>query len=461
MSALGEYIHYFSDNYRQFGTHRKGAFNNINIPSRQQFIKDRLGNNFQSVSQETLNIIKSRLSKNSDTQINKDEKILNNHYQEKINQLFNLLSSHTIEEIGGRLHGTSNLTTDLSFYHELVKPNFIQPDEFLKKQKILKEVKEIINKINIKGQNFENQQKEIDSLILLYNQLDLGKINQNNILNDFNKIEEQINQFYLVNSFSQIIGDFGELFAITCDDKIYNLAGKELESALKDILMKQGNFSNKWVGNIKSSISINKNLVKYMPKNLKYTDNGNSYKIAETQDKVDCSITVNKQEVDASIKYYKDQAVNRTNVTLQSSINLFYSLIYLNNKYMDFGNHWINLKVASQNDKNHQLINLENNLNNILRTELAYEALIQGNPLKNNVKKANVFITISRSTGKVFVQDTSKMLLQEKNYSFVPKINKVIIDNHWNDNSEEARITNILSDLHSQQIHASYQVRYD
>jgi hypothetical protein len=89
-------------------------------------------------------------------------------------------------------------------------------------------------------------------------------------------------------------------------------------------------------------------------------------------------------------------------------VGLLSTLVYLNNYLEDFGNHWLNLHAI------HVDMNFARpDADEIVQKEIAFEALVSGNPLKTNMQNANAFIYINRATGTVFVKSVSDLLLNE------------------------------------------------
>jgi hypothetical protein len=90
-------------------------------------------------------------------------------------------------------------------------------------------------------------------------------------------------------------------------------------------------------------------------------------------------------------------------------VDLYPTLIFLNSQIAgleNFGNHWLNMhsaykiagSIRTYDDPGKE------NLDEILKKEVAYEALCSGNPFKTGVDSANVFVHINRATGKVYVK---------------------------------------------------------
>ena len=70
------------------------------------------------------------------------------------------------------------------------------------------------------------------------------------------------------------------------------------------------------------------------------------------------------------------------------------------------------------------------NADSVLEKEIAFEALVSGNPLKKNVKNANVFVYMERKTGKVVIKPVSEILLNNFGlFSISPKTSNILFKN--------------------------------
>ena len=146
----------------------------------------------------------------------------------------------------------------------------------------------------------------------------------------------------------------------------------------------------------------------------------------------------------------------------QNQVSLLSSLIYLNSEnegLSDFGNHWLNMHAG-------QLKGKHVSADKILEKEIAFEALVSGNPLKRNVKNANVFVYMERSTGKVIVKPVDKILLDNFGlFSINPKVSNILFENNWvGKNGERSslnankRISILLAQVHQRHFNVSLRI---
>ena len=92
----------------------------------------------------------------------------------------------------------------------------------------------------------------------------------------------------------------------------------------------------------------------------------------------------------------------------------------------------------------------------ILQQEIAYEALVSGNPLKTDALEATVFIAIDRNSGQVFIQNTKTILDDLDHFSITPKISKVVLANTKADNVS-TRIKTLLAAIHNKKFTVFYR----
>ena len=106
--------------------------------------------------------------------------------------------------------------------------------------------------------------------------------------------------------------------------------------------------------------------------------------------------------------------------------------------------------------------------NSALTLELAYEALVSGNPLKGGAGAADTFIYINRQTGDIQVFGAKSILSNKKTLSaimFKPTIDSINLRKYnkyvGKGNSlqqAQMRISNLVSSLHKMNIHAAIKI---
>ena len=101
----------------------------------------------------------------------------------------------------------------------------------------------------------------------------------------------------------------------------------------------------------------------------------------------------------------------------------------------------------------------KNNADEVLKQELAYEALVSGNPLKDVKNVANIFVVIDRFSGKVYAKSTKKILLEDFNQITMSSDISTIHYNNKFSSTPGQRIANILIQAHKEKIQIGFKVQ--
>lgn len=219
-----------------------------------------------------------------------------------------------------------------------------------------------------------------------------------------------------------LYGDFGENYVALCSDAIKQATEDKIEEILNQIVIGNQRSESKFD---KSSISVKlpkETINKKEKRTIRYKNDSGEYSLGYSQNKVDVDMKVDGVEILANVKDY----FNSNKVTLQSQVNLLSSLIYLNNTCedtYDFGNHWLNMHAGQLKGTGRA------NADRLLEKEIAFEALVSGNPLKDS-QNANVFVYMERQTGIVIVKPVSEILLKNFGlFSISPKTSNIVFGN--------------------------------
>lgn len=446
--ALGDYIHLHRKNYEQYGTFRAGEGSD-SYQIYNDFLKKRT-ENLTTISPDTINTLRKRIANDAKAK-NERSIIEQDQYNQRLEQVYEYIRQFTSTELMNTFQTGQGYKRGLS--NQFISSNnivkgTITPKQLDNKINLLKEIREMIKNFN-SGKLFATEEN-IKELNNKYEQLDIGVPLDPSIESPIGRIQKAIDGYSFDQILSSVAGRFGEELVFSARDTALGIAGKSLQTAIKQEGV---------VGEEKTKITINEGLfVTDMSKVFKSADkNNNQYIIKETQDKVDVQIIVNREDVFASVKDYFDTSSKP--VTLQSELSVLYSLAFLNDYLSEFGNHWINLHALGFQDKNKE------NADAVLKQELAYEALVSGNPFKQGAIPANTFIVIDRASGKVFIENTKDILLDVK------KFNRIHFEDNKIDNlnlrkknkkasSFEERIIKILSYLHQTKIHVGYRTEF-
>lgn len=241
------------------------------------------------------------------------------------------------------------------------------------------------------------------------------------------------------------------MFVAVCDDKIFNQAHKTVAQAIEENVR----------GLDRAQILIDKKLISNNRGDFFYktsTKDNTKYSLGATQNKVDVEININNQDIFASVKSYRSTNKKTARPDLQQ-VNLLTTLIFLNNYQglENVSNHWINMHASHPGKTK----NIDQSLDEIIKKEIAFQALSSGNPFKQNVEKANTFIFINRGTGQVFIKPVKDILFN--NFSTIgglQLISKIYLQNHKS-NVIQDRITNILNQIHQYNISVAMNIQFN
>lgn len=453
MSALGDYIHLYKKNYLTYGVAEKGE-----KPKPYTPVKNLLTNRLKTVkpiSPSALLELETRLKKNTKTQEKLDKNINEQDYQKKLNEMYKLIASYSTPEawghgIGrmvdhGKIKGPSNYYASL----DATKTYGVIAEGKLARNNILT----AIDRINKEG---VATNEDIQNLLRLYKVASLGKdFSGGGGTSILGSLQRAANELTYNTYYTHVVGDVGEHLVAMCGDTAQNCAVEEIQEVLKQSV----------IGNTKSTVSFSKDLIsKDLSKYISTDKSGNNYIIGHTQDKVDVQIKINNEDVYASVKNYGNPKDGK--VTLQSDISLISTLAFLE-QFNQFSTHWLNMHSG-------QMKGNVASANKTLKEEIAYEALVEGNPFKTG-KKANVFIFMDYLSGKVYVKDVKTILTKEFNkIGFSPRIEgikftntKVATHSRYNKNTGKResyrvtysdRITSILMQARAQQLRVTLNV---
>lgn len=459
MSALGEYIHLYYSNYKQYGVARVGqqpSFGNYVLAT----INRRIENEVENIDQRAINELQKRLKLNSQSQLQQSKSSWAKRQQQLIDQIYTLLYERS-QKISGveRLYNigqgnyyitnkngnTSHILTDSHW----AASKSVEELRRLSKQAnaIFTEINTLIDKIN-KDQSSQSLD-DLKKLEQLYKQYTHLSYDSND--HTLGAIEKAIGEKRYDGAASNIAGQFGEMFVAVCDDKIFKEANKTVAQIVEQSVK----------GDEKAEILIDKNLISDNRGDFIYktsAKDGTMYSLGVTQNKVDVEIQINNQDIFASVKSYSGIDSKSARPDLQQ-VNLLTTLTFLNNyeELQNIGNHWINMHASHPGKAK----SINKTLDDIIKKEIAFQALSSGNPFKQGVRKANAFVFINRSTGQVFVKSVKDIL--SNNLSTIgglDAVSNVYLDNHKS-NKIQDRITNVLEQIHQCNISVAMNIKFD
>lgn len=465
MSALGEYIHLYTRNYIEYGVSRNNRSDSFKYQRMEDYIQRRT-KNLKGVQNSTLETLRYRIAGDSDTLNDRERNQVQHLWQKNLNRVYNKLASFTSKELMDNWSLDNESFQSSSNQHQN-RLAFSYTDDISTFILHRRKIKNLIDKINERHFADKNQIDRINEEYEILQRLIentgsqihlpfLPEFKENDnidkIISFCGKFQKKIDNIHLINMDTQISGDFGEYLVYSARDTIWDGTIKELNNTIKQGI----------VGGEAHGGYIPIEVFKEPLPERAFTIEGDTYKITPSQDKVDAQIIINREEVFASAKAYKD-LFNHGGAKLQADMRLITTLAYLNNTITDFGNHWLNMHAASSLGSIMARRRRDfDNSNLIFKQELAYEALVVGNPWKQGVKEAEVFVAIDRTSGKVMALNTQDMLVNYFNcFKFLPahsRVENIQLQRNQRSNTIENRIKNILADFHEFQVTVYFNV---
>lgn len=461
MSALGEYIHLYYKNYRQHGVARINqgqSFANYSLA----VINNRIENSVKDIDKDAISELEKRLKLNSQSQLQNSKSQWQKRQQELIDEIYVLLYQRSKQVKGadrlyevakGDYYITNKATGETSHIKHSGHWSSSKSQDQLKAirkkaNSIYEEIENLIKKINSQSSQ-QHGLEDLEKLEHLYQQYTHLSYDSNE--HTIGAIEKAIGENRYDGAVSNVAGNFGEMLVAICDDKVFKLANKSVADAIQESVK----------GNERTQILIDKNLISDNRGDnfLKNSSKDNvKYSLGTTQNKVDVEININDNDIFASVKSYSGTDTKHARPDLQQ-VNLLSTLTFLNNyqNLKNIGNHWINMHSSHPG----RARTIDTSLDDIIKKEVAFQALSTGNPFKQGVKNANAFVFINRSTGQVYVKSI-KEILQEDFTSIggLDSISKIYLNNRKSKDFQD-RITNILNQIHQQKISIGLNINFD
>lgn len=461
MSALGEYIHLYYSHYRDYGVARinespKIANYSLNVINR------RINNEVPDIKKETITELQRRLKLNSQSNLEKGKSEQAKMQQKLLDQVYILLyerlqkiqdMERLREKAGGNFWSVDKEGSKFHTLRESHWASSLSTDELKKRRDQAKNLYQKIQKliIEINGQTAQQSLNKLFELEKLYEQY--THLSYDSDDHSLVAIQKAITQHRYNNTKQQISGDFGEMLLATLGDKIFKQANQTVAQAIEESVK----------GQQRTEILIDKSLISDNRGDqiFKQTSkDGTYYYMKPTQNKVDVQIQIADDNILASMKTYSGTGSHSFRPDLQE-VNLFYSILFLNsyNELKDIGNHWLNLH-ATHPGKAFDTVN-SNQIDDIIKREVAFEALSSGNPFKQGINNANVFVYINRDTGQIYIKSIKDILFNDfSKIGGLDRISKIRLQNRRTDKIED-RITNVLNQLHQQKISVALNIKFD
>ena len=475
-SALGDYVHLRASNYLKFGTNRNGTNNTYNYINARQFLNQRLGSVKTIKNQGTIDELSRRLAANTSQKMDMAEQKWKRTQQRFIDQILKIIIERAKNVTGERRQqsmatgkgwvtisqGNSKKPVQISTTQQWASSmSHAELMQIRKKARVyFREMQNLVNEINKNKGEVPIPQEKFDRLCTLAARF--SGLTPENGESALRMAETAVKEGQYLSAYSHVAGAFGEMLVAACDDKAVQTAHGEMRKFLQQRV----------VGNKTSDIYVSYSDLVTKPETFKKggkDDRGVEYRLGQSKDKVDVQIKINDEEVFANVKSYTGFENSTQRVSLVEGTPFLSALIYLNNVLPNFGNHWLNFHAMHKRDNASLGFNTSNmeEADQIVKTELAFEALSSGNALKQNTKNANVFVYINRATGQVYVKTVAEILQDLSRFGgSLNSISDWRIRNDFqvaeSQEKKEAAITTrlskILGQLHGKKISISYRV---
>ena len=448
MSALGDYIHLNTENYLIYGVSQKGKEKRLSLAEvyKNQYKKNlERVNNLPDISKKTLKTLEERVHQHfPEGKDSAKENLVKTLGTQKLSEHF---KEYLLNNINGNLtrraHIFKNTISTMDTNNSLV--------DIEKAKKLRANLYENIRSLNDKFKNGEpislntTPTTIAKNFTAFFNALGMSLKDGGYIVNP-NEIKNMdvlsaMKALLMDMSLSEanratINGQIGEQTVKMCGDTIVRKALTTVNGVIK--------------GADVSKFQMNESII---PKDVQAVfkkDTGiNLYQVRSSQDKVDVQIVVNKNPLNVSVKAYSSKG-NSLRTHLQD-VSLLTSLATTEK---DFANHWLNLHCAQGYVKGTQTLDLP------LKEHIKYEALVSGNLLKNNSLKADTFVAIDVTKGRVFSASTKEILKNNKIGKFYlkPSLSSLRIEGNTFASSFAQRISNILQNVHAVKISVALNV---
>ena len=452
MSALGDYVHLYRRNYIKYGVGRP-SYGQVKRfqGTKDTFLAKRLSG-IPSIDDATVTKMGDILRANTLARQRQDQMRSQLDFQQQLDYLYEFMAKHTTTDLLGRYQGGAYNKGNGSgwAYNEAAnkwagqgnkKVKGLTPDQIKQKKHRLANFNEKISQINKRG---TAKKEELKFLEHEYRAI-IGQPSGPITMSMLGQLQQEANAFTFYSDISNLVGAMGEGIVALCDDTVQGMAKEEVENHLRQAVQ----------GNQQTSFIVNQSQVHGNLKTIGMTTaEGSSMHVAQSKDKVDVHIKVNGQDVFANVKHYWDPA----SISLQEESRLMYSLIYLDT--LDkIGTHWLNIHAAgTHNTASPMYSGPAAELNEILRYELAYEALVSGNPLKQGASSANVFTFLNRATGQVYIKSARDVLLEDfDRFVFDKDLDSMHFDNQRAETAD-GRIENLLQQIHQVTFKVSFKI---
>lgn len=424
MSALGDYIHYKSENYQLYGTNKrqvglKNAYNSSLSGWRSRRMAGYEGTNFT--------FLKNQLLKNTIGQMKVDEKLVNLDYGSRQKQFENIVLKRI--EQGGK---TPN-------YSQPIRTNKT-PSELLARKQSFLDLQKEIDYINSKGPAVgkTTSEDEIAAIVTKYMQLNDPNGGRESILGN---IQQGFNDYAARTWKETLETKLGK----TIDDTIKTSAEQALNKAIKQemltgitgiVQMKKGEKST----TVETIVDKTNSLY-----HINATENGWAFEFEANRE------NIFNNGIKELTKLYNSE-VTKPSVYIKGAEIKLGKVLEIVQKENEFGTHWLNMHISN---RSYNTADIDKDL--ALTT--AFLSLSQG---KSEKETNGNYIFIDRNTGTISYLGFWAMIGRRKDDSLRGEITRRTFNNVWvgkenNYNMAFRRIASILSEAHTIQLKAGYE----
>lgn len=424
MSALGDYIHYKSENYQLYGTNKrqvglKNAYSGSLAGWRSKRMAGYQGTNF--------NPLKRELLKNTIKQMQMDERLLNLDYGLRRTQFENIVLKRI--EQGGK-------TPE---YSQPIKTNKT-PNELLARKQGFLDLQKEIDYINSKGPAIgkTTSEDEIASIVAKYMQLNDPNGGRISILGN---IQQGFNDYAAKTWRETLDTKLGK----TIDNTIKTSAEQALNKAIEQemltgitgiVQIKKGEKST----TVETIVDKTNSLY-----HINATENGWAFEFEPNRENM-----LNNAVKELS-KIYNSE-ITKPSVYIEGKEIKLGKVLQIVQSENEFGTHWLNMHISN---RSYNTADIDKDL--ALTT--AFLSLSQG---KSSKETDGNYIFIDRNTGIIHYLGFWAMIGRRKDDSLRGQISRQTFDNVWvgkenNYGMAFKRIASILSESHTIQLKAAYE----
>jgi hypothetical protein len=457
MSALGEYIHYYTKNYLEYGTARNGDYKGVPAEVSLQLQKEKITqniNNLPTVNEKVLDKVREKIFNDSDAKTAEAVARLDTGYKAGIEVL-----TGKMEKVVSNL-AVNNTSVDNSKVAKLAEQLQANFGANLKEGNIIgaaKQRKKLLDHIWSFNQGYKSVTLETiyNDYVQFFKDIHTNEQTVAQLMPSVASLEDQGTQAALLTLVKALPlktgteglyhGAFAEALVASLNYSLGNVTAEALYDSIQEGQTRQS-FQLSKDAMLKSVLSEFQDIQKKKDVSV----NGKKvFAVYATQQKVDVTLNLDEDtQLATSIKGYKIGDGGNVKAGLQT-IHLLYTLAATETS---FANHWLN---------RHALGIDANSFDEVLKDTLRYEALVTGNPLKQPQEFADTFIWIDPNIGKVYVNSAKNMLNNQKDKFSITGLDKIDFNNDWSEEGAAKRIALLLNHVHAQKIKVSYKISKD